>query len=86
MTGIFTDAALESQCPSFCLVLVSVVLLDICPTTTICVVLLHGKLNNKIIQDWVILFQHISFLMGDFYGVENMPNKIFLNTPTQDVV
>ena len=43
--------------------------------TIICVVLLHGKLNNKIIQDWVILFQHISFLISDFYGVENMPKK-----------
>ena len=49
--------------------------------TTICVVLLHGKLNNIIIQDWVILFQHISFLISDFYGVENLQKRVFLNTP-----
>ena len=55
--------------------------------TTICVVFLPGKLNNTIIQDWVILFQHISFLISDFYEVQNMPKKsLFEHTWTQDVM
>ena len=55
--------------------------------TTICVVLLHGKLDNIIIQHRGILFQHISFLISDFYGVENMSKKSFFeHTWAQDVV
>ena len=55
--------------------------------TTICVVLLHGKLNNIIIQDWFILFERISFLISDLYLVENMPKKsLFEHTWTHDVV
>ena len=53
--------------------------------TSICVVLFHGKLNNIIIQYWVILFQHLSFLISDFYGIENMPKKsLFQHTWTQE--
>ena len=49
--------------------------------TTICAALLHGKLKTIIIQDWDILFQHIFFLIKDFYEVENMPKKSIFNTP-----
>ena len=42
---------------------------------TRCVVLLHGMLNNIQFQDWVILFQQNSFLISEFYVIENMQKK-----------
>ena len=49
---------------------------------TNCVILLHSNLNKILIWDWVIFFHHNSFLISDFYAVENIPK----NAWTQDVV
>ena len=56
--------------------------------TTSCVVLLHGRLNNIHIKDWVILFQHNSFPISDFYEVENIQQQksLFEHTRIQEMV
>ena len=43
--------------------------------TTSCVVFPHCRPNKMEIHSWVTLFQHNSFLIIDFYKVENMPKK-----------
>ena len=48
---------------------------------TSCLDLLHGRLQNKHIQDWVIVSQQNSFLITDLYEVEKRPKKALFNTP-----